>query len=79
MAWSDFSTKLAEIFDRHLGNLSRPSQIIKEAAAQGDALRLLAAAERDGELIRRGELDIQLPPGLARAPGRSTDDAQQLA
>jgi hypothetical protein len=78
MAWSAFCTKLAEVFDRHLGNISRPSQIVKEAAAEGDALRLLAAAERDAELIRRGELEIQLPPGLNRLPALPADPAQQL-
>jgi hypothetical protein len=78
MAWSLFSKKLAELIDRHLGNLSRPSQIVKEAAAQGDAVRLLAAAERDAELIRRGELEIQLPPGLSRVAVHPAEPAQQL-
>jgi hypothetical protein len=78
MAWSGFFEKLLEVIDRHLGDRSRPSQIVKEAAAQSDAMRLLAEGERDAEKIRRGELDIEVPPDLRQLPVRAAEPAQQL-
>lgn len=76
MAWSKFSTKLTEVIDRILGDRSRPAQILREAAAQGDARRLIAAGERDAELIRRGELQVEFRPELSQVPVSSPSSRQ---